>query len=63
VGNREGTVAMRGGEGRVGSKAKVDVCWGCPVLSLKSSNLNCLPYAQIVHVGSTINGGILVKQP
>ena len=38
VGDREGTIAMRSGEGGVSSKAKVDVCWGCPVLGLKGSS-------------------------
>jgi len=39
VEDREGTIAIRGGEGGVGRKAKVDVCVGCLVLGLKGSNL------------------------
>ena len=59
--DREGTIAMRGGEGEVGSKAKVDVCWGCPVLVLKDSNLLIL-MLKLTHVRSTVNGDIFVKQ-
>jgi len=28
-------IALRGGEGGVGSKAKVNICLGCPVLEFK----------------------------
>ena len=40
-GDREGTIEMRGGEVcevGVGSKAKIDVCLGYPVLNFKDSN-------------------------
>jgi len=50
VGDREGTVTIRGGEGGVGSKAKVDVCWGCPVLGLKGNSLICLPSCSNWHM-------------
>jgi len=41
---------MRGGEGGIGSKTKVNVCLGCPVLGLKSSNLICLPSCSNWHM-------------
>jgi len=50
VRNREGTVAMRDGEGGVGSKAKVDICWGYPVLDLKGSSLIFLPLCSNWHM-------------
>jgi len=36
-------MVIRGGEGGVDNKAKVDVFLGCLVLGLKGSNLICLP--------------------
>jgi len=32
---REAVVAIRDGEGEIDSKAKVNVCLGCPTLDLK----------------------------
>jgi len=43
VKDTEGTLAIRDGKGGFGSKIKVDVCLGCPVLGLKGSSLICLP--------------------
>jgi len=50
VRDRKRTAAIRGEEGRVDSKAKVDVCWGCPVLGLKGSSLICLPSCSNWHI-------------
>jgi len=65
VRNREGTVAMRGGEVRevrIDSKAKVDVCLDCTFLGLKDNSLLTL-MLKLTHVGSTINCDIFVEQP
>jgi len=50
VEDREGTVAVIDGEGGVGSKAKVNVYSGCPVLSFKGSNLIYLPSCSNWHI-------------
>jgi len=54
---------MRGEEGGVGNKAKVNVCLRCSVLGLKDSKLNMLTFILILtHVGSTVNGDIFVER-
>jgi len=58
--DEEKIVAIRGGEGRVDNKAKVDACLGCPVFDLKGWQLNLLNLMlKLTHV----NGDIFVEQP
>jgi len=50
VEDREGEIAMRGEEGRVDSKIKVDVCLDCRVLGLNGSTLICLSSCSNLHM-------------
>jgi len=53
---------MKGGEGGTGSKAKVDIRLGCPVLSLEGSNLILFTLMlKLTYVGLTVNDDIFVE--